>query len=124
MRKFVIVLVIAALLAMSVPAAYADTIYIVQRGDTLFLISVRFNVSMSAIMSANGIANPNIIYVGQRLVIPTGGGTPGATPPPTSGGTTYVVQRGDYLSLIAQRFGVSLSALMSANGIVNPNLIF
>jgi LysM repeat protein len=122
MKKLIMVLVIVALLAMSVPVAFADTIYIVQRGDTLFLISVRFNVSISAIMSANGLTNPNLIFVGQRLTIPTGGGTT-ATPPP-SGGTTYVVQRGDYLSLIAQRFGVSLSALMNANGIVNPNLIF
>ncbi len=121
MKRLVMVLVMVAVLAMSVPVAHADTTYIVQRGDTLFLISVRFNVSLSAILSANGIVNPNLIFVGQRLIIPTGGGS--ATPPPT-GGTTYVVQRGDYLSLIAQRFGVSLSALMSANGIVNPNLIF
>lgn len=122
MKKLLILLVMVALLATSVPAVYADSTYIVQPGDTLFVISVRFNVSMSAIMSANGITNPNIIYVGQRLTIPSGGGS--ATPPPTTGGTTYIVQRGDYLSLIAQRFGVSLSTLMSANNIANPNLIY
>ncbi len=121
MKKLIYGLVIAAMLVTAAGPAYADTAYTVQPGDTLFLISVRFNVTMQAIMNANGIVNANLIYVGQRLTIPTGGGA--ATPPPAPGGT-YIVQRGDYLSLIAQRFGVTLAALMAANSLSNPNLIY
>jgi LysM repeat protein len=45
-------------------------VYIVQEGDTLFGIAMRFGVRVMAIASANGISNINLIYIGQRLVIP------------------------------------------------------
>lgn len=46
------------------------TVYTVVRGDTLYRIARRFGVSISAIMAANGITNANLIYAGQRLIIP------------------------------------------------------
>lgn len=52
------------------PPATGGTIYVVQPGDNLFRISLRFGRSMYAIASANGITNINRIYAGQRLVIP------------------------------------------------------
>ena len=129
MKKLLMALVAASLLLTAVAPVFADTIYIVQPGDNLFRISLKFNVSVSALMAANGITNPNLIFVGQRLVIPSPGTvvTPPATttsPPPSGSTTTYVVQRGDTLFLISLRFNVSISALMAANGITNPNLIF
>ncbi|HLE30858.1 MAG TPA: LysM peptidoglycan-binding domain-containing protein [Anaerolineales bacterium] len=129
MKKLLMALVAASLLLTAVAPVFADTIYIVQPGDNLFRISLKFNVSVSALMAANGITNPNLIFVGQRLVIPSPGTvvTPPATttsPPPSGSTTTYVVQRGDTLYLISLRFNVSISALMAANGITNPNLIF
>lgn len=48
----------------------APRTYVVQRGDTLLTISLRFNRSVQAIAAANNIANPNRIFVGQTLVIP------------------------------------------------------
>ncbi|MCC7448544.1 MAG: LysM peptidoglycan-binding domain-containing protein [Anaerolineae bacterium] len=45
-------------------------VYVVQRGDNLFRISLRFGVSMQALAAANGITNYNYVYVGQVLVIP------------------------------------------------------
>ena len=129
MKKLLMALVAASLLLTAVAPVFADTIYIVQPGDNLFRISLKFNVSVSALMAANGITNPNLIFVGQRLVIPSPGTvvTPPATttsPPPSGSTTTYVVQRGDTLYLISLRFNVTISALMAANGITNPNLIF
>lgn len=63
-------------------------VYRVQRGDTLLGIAMRFRVSMWDIVLANNIVNPSLIYVGQRLVIPTRypvPGTPTVTISPTSG---------------------------------------
>jgi LysM repeat protein len=45
-------------------------VYIVQKGDTLSAIARRFNVTVDAIVVANGLTNPNLIHPGQRLVIP------------------------------------------------------
>lgn len=97
--------------------------YIVQRGDTLTSIAARFNVTVQAILAANPlITNPNLIFVGQVIRIPTV--QPPPPPPPPTGGR-YVVQPGDTLAAIARRFNVRLPALIAANPqIANPNLIF
>ena len=74
----IVCLVIAAVpgVALAAPAsapAYSNcTSRVVQPGENLFRISLRYNVTMAAIMQANGIANANYIYVGQVLCIPTG----------------------------------------------------
>jgi LysM repeat protein len=125
MRKLLVVLLVITLIAPSAGPALADTVYTVQSGDTLFGIATRFGVSLSALASANGITNLNLIFVGEPLTIPgSGGGSNPPPPPPTGSGTSYVVQRGDTLSAIAVRFGVSLADLIAANGLANPNLLF
>ena len=100
--------------------------YVVRSGDTLNSIAARFGVSPAVLARANGISNPNKIYVGQRLVIsgsaaPAPQPKPGATAP--SGGV-YIVQRGDTLAKIAARYRTTVSALMALNGISNPNKIW
>ena len=62
------------------PGAY--TFYTVRPGDNLFRISLRFGVSQYAIMQANGLMNPNYIYAGQVLRIPTGPVYPSPNPYP------------------------------------------
>lgn len=57
--------------------------YTVRSGDTLSAIGARFGVSYMDIARANGIANPNLIYAGQQLVIPGRGGTPAPAPNPS-----------------------------------------
>ena len=57
--------------------------YIVRPGDTLWSIAQRFGVTPQAIMLANGITNPNYIFVGQTLIIPTAP-TPPYPPTPTN----------------------------------------
>jgi LysM repeat protein len=87
--------------------------YTVQWGDTLSSIGRRFGVSVDAIVSANGLANPNFIYVGQVLTIPSWA-------PPVPGPGTYVVQPGDNLFRISLKFNVTMESLIAANYIVNP----
>lgn len=60
------------------------TTYVVQRGDTLYSIARRFGVTVAELSRLNGIANPNVIRVGQRLRIPTQDTTPTPTPSPTT----------------------------------------
>jgi len=110
-----IVIVLTLLSSFGATTVYAreSSIYIVQPGDTLIRISVRHGVSVSQLASANGLRWNSWVYVGQQLVIP--GDTEGSTQPP--GATTYIVQRGDTLTRIAARHGVSVSRLARANGL-------
>ena len=59
--------------------------YVVQRGDTLAAIGARYGTTVSAIVRANGIANPSLIVAGQRLTIP--GASSGGSAAPGAGGT-------------------------------------
>lgn len=119
------------LLVLTITIASALT-YRVTWGDTLTKIANRFGTSVNSILQVNPqITNPNLIFVGQDLEIPTGDTPtdppptpiPPPSPPPTSG-QTYVVQPGDTLSAIARRFNTTISAIAQASGISNINLIF
>lgn len=98
--------------------------YIVMRGDTLKALANRFGTSMDVLVSLNpDITNINVIYEGQRLVVPSGSGVP-SDPPPASG-QTYTVRRGDTLRIIAGRFNTTVDALLKVNPqITNANLIY
>ncbi|HEX3053843.1 MAG TPA: LysM domain-containing protein, partial [Aggregatilineaceae bacterium] len=136
-RWFILGLLLVALLVPSLhepaQAQGGSTQHVVQAGENLYRIALRYGVTWPAIAAANGITNPNLIYVGQVLIIPAPGTTPtpatpipGAPVPTTapSTGGTYTVVAGDTLSRIALRFGTTVQAIVSANGITNPNLIY
>ncbi|MBW4436933.1 MAG: LysM peptidoglycan-binding domain-containing protein [Pleurocapsa minor GSE-CHR-MK-17-07R] len=102
-------------------------------GDNMFRISLRYNTTVNAIASANGIVNPALIIVGQVLNIPGCGGTSGTGAPITansSGGTSscagqqYTVQQNETLFQISLRYNVPVNSIASCNGISNINLIF
>jgi membrane-bound lytic murein transglycosylase D len=92
----------------------------VRRGDTLSDIANRYGVTVNAIKAANGLSSSRI-YPGKVLRIPAGVGSP-QTQKTASGGTTYRVRKGDTLYDIAQRFGVSISALRRANGLSSSRI--
>jgi len=98
--------------------------YIVMRGDTLRLLANRFGTTVDTLVSLNSsIVNVNLIYEGQRLVVPSGQGVP--VPPPPAGGQVYYVQSGDTLRKIAAKFNTTVDAILKANPqISNPNVIY
>ncbi|WP_084037866.1 lytic transglycosylase domain-containing protein [Demequina sp. NBRC 110053] len=121
--------------AQSVDTSASGT-YIVAAGDTVWDLARRHGVSVSSITSANDLGRSAVIRVGQRLRIP--GASAAGSAKATSGaklatdanlgdfgGATqsYTVTAGDTLAAIANRFGVSTTAIVSANGIKNPSLI-
>ena len=95
------------------PPPPSGSVYYVQRGDTLRKIAARFSTTLDALLRLNPqISNPNVIYVGQAISVP-------------SGASTYAVQRGDTLRIIAHKFGTTVDALLALNPkITNPNLIY
>jgi LysM repeat protein len=111
--------------AAATPAA-SGGLYAVKRGDTLAGIARSFGVSASSIIQANGIANPNLVYINQNLVIPGGSsrdGAPASAPLP-AGSASYVVQAGDTLAQLARRYDTTVAAIVQANGLASPDLIW
>jgi LysM repeat protein len=121
MVAIVLVALLLPLVAAPAAGAAGGVWYTVRWGDTLYRIARQHGVTVNAIVQANGLANPNYIRSGQRLLIPTGSG------PSTGPGCSYqvhTVQRGDTLYAISRRYGVTVWAIVQANGLASPNLIF
>jgi LysM repeat protein len=118
-----------AVLLMMLPATAQDdttqTIHVVNRGDTLFRVAQRYGVSMNDLIEANSITNPSRILPGQELIIPNFDPLPDTVENALVAGTptTYVVQPGDTLGAISQRFGMTIDQLMLLNNIYDPNQI-
>ncbi|MDF1515636.1 MAG: LysM peptidoglycan-binding domain-containing protein [Anaerolineae bacterium] len=107
------------------PVSATPGVHVVQPGETLYSIAVRYGTTVGAVSQANSIANPSLIHPGQELRIPAGSseGTM-VTPPTTTGGTVYVVKHGDNLFRIGLRFGFDQYYLAQYNGIENVSMIY
>lgn len=116
-RAMVLLLLLASLMNSAQPVHAQDTngpIYIVQPGDNLSSIAARFNISMTDLMSANGITDPNQLAAGQQLIIPGLEGVTGTL-------NTEVINFGDsYRSLIRQT-QVSEDLFKKLNRVVSPS---
>lgn len=107
---------------MAAPAATAGT-YTVKSGDTLGGIAARHHSSSAAIASANHIANPNALKVGQVLRIPAASAVKKpAARKATVPASRYTVKGGDTLYAISRRTGVPVQQLMRANNMSSSNL--
>jgi LysM repeat protein len=97
----------------------------VQRGESISSIAALYNTTVNAIVRANNLKNPNVIYKGQKLKIPTSGGSSGGS----SGGTSgcrfrHTVKKGEWVYQIARSYGVSPQSVLAANNLSNPSLIY
>ncbi len=106
------------------PVQTPDIAYVVERGDSLSVIARRFNTSVARLASLNQLQSRNRIQIGQRLLLPQDNnlGTPQIAAVEDDG--SYTVRRGDTVSLIAARFGVTEQALLGVNGIQDPHRIY
>jgi len=105
----------------SVTPASAQTadgpVYIVQSGDSLSLISSRFNVTLEDLMNANGISDPNLLSAGQELVIPGLEGISGVL-------VTEFVQFGDSFRSLSRRTQIASPTLRKLNRLVSPTELY
>jgi len=127
----VLMMVASSLAAVSVSEASAlcQQYHTVQAGENLFRIALRYNTTVATLRAANGLANANLIYVGQALCVAPVNTNPQPAPQPVpqpvpGDQTSYRVQPGDTLFAIARRFNVSMALLAQINGITNPSRIF
>jgi len=86
-------------------------IHVVSQGDVLWRIAEAYHSDVNQIIYLNQLDNPNILVVGQSLVIP-------------EPHLEYVIQPGDNLWAIASKLEVTVQELQQFNNITNPNLIF
>lgn len=110
-----------------------DCVYVVQPGDNLYRISINHNTTLDALRAANPNIIGDIIQPGDRINLPdceAGPGTGGSVAPPATddGGitgtgtqTVHIVQTGETLSVIARQYGVTITDIVQANNLANPN---
>lgn len=96
-------------------------IYTVQPGDTIYIISHLFKVSMQSILELNDIDNPSIIYPGMKIVLPRDAVNP--FQPIVPGLIRYTIIDGDTIYMIARRFGTSVDSILNANPGTDPNML-
>ncbi|MBQ6937188.1 MAG: LysM peptidoglycan-binding domain-containing protein, partial [Clostridia bacterium] len=95
-------------LGMLSSSAFASVSYTVQKGDSYWLISQKFNTSLSSVLSANNATSNTSLNTGQKITVPS---------------NTYTVQKGDTYYLIAKKCGVTLSSLLSANNATQSSVL-
>jgi LysM repeat protein len=103
------------------------SMYVVAKGDSLSEIASRFDVRMKKLMALNGIKDPDLIKVGQTLVVPGDADSAAGEPEPeeetgepsvsAADGGQYEVKKGDTLSEIAVEFGSSVKEIKRANNL-------
>lgn len=110
----------------------ASATHTVAAGETVSAIAVRYGTTTQAVLAANGLSWSSIIYPGQKLVVPGGQETaapaapqaPAAPAAPAAPSTSHVVVAGDTVTAIAQKHGVTVAAVLSANGLRPSSIIY
>lgn len=100
------------------PKPAGETVYTVKAGDTLSKIAAQYGITYQAIAVHNGIANPNLIHVGQKIKIPAGNGAQTAP-------KTYTVKKGDSLwAIAASRLGAGARwpEIQKLNGLTSTTI--
>ncbi len=110
-------------------AVLATDEVVVRPGDTLTSISRRHDVSIERLVELNRLANPNRIYVGQRLQLTTApaaspASAPAAPKPEARPERRHTVRAGEHLTRISRHYGVTIAAIVAANRLADPSRIY
>ncbi len=103
------------------PGPECETPYVVQPCDTLHSIATRHNISVEAIIECNALPNPNCITIGQIIMLPS---TVEGLTPPSWCAEVHVVQPGETLFSIAQKYGVPMQVILAYNTLLDPTWIW
>jgi LysM repeat protein len=143
-QKLTLTTAVAAVAATPIATAPAGSTgiskYTVAKGDTISAIAKRYGVATTAVLSTNGLGWTSVIYPGQVVSIP---GKPVAavatapavetpavaveTPVTVTGHAVtgyYIIQKGDSITRIAAKFGVSVQSVLDANGLTRSSIIY
>lgn len=91
--------------------------YIVQPGDSLFSIAIKFGTTVELLAAANNISDPSVIAPGLRLVIPGFEGVSGTL-------DLRTIEYGETLQSLSQRYGIPVDAIVRLNRVLNPDRLF
>jgi LysM repeat protein len=109
-------------------ASATPIVHVVKAGETIIYIASDYGTSPESIMKANGLdeSSARLLHVGQELVIPStgpvGGPEPDSTQPPPQ--VIHEVASGETLSSIADQYDTSVEAILAANKLSSPDLIY
>ncbi len=107
-----------------------DLSYVVRRGDSLSVIAERYRTTISELVAINQLRDRNTIRIGQQILLPQQDGSiptlvvNDGSPLEVPANGLYEVRRGDTLSIIAERYRVSVDSLVSLNSLNNQGMIF
>lgn len=97
-----------------------SNLYVVQKGDSLYSIGLKYGLTVDELKKANNLSSNNL-SIGQELYIP-GLETEEQLPEETPNEITYVVQKGDSLWSIAKKYGINVNELKEYNNLTNNTL--
>lgn len=132
-RKLFINLFIFMIFSLSL---FADSSYKVEKGDTLYSISRKYQITVAELRAANNLSENDIIKIGQKLIIPSADISTAAAllsdntkkeenqaKALENASSVYVVQKGDTLYAIARKCGLTVAELVSLNDIDTSTVI-
>lgn len=128
------ILILLALVFSSLFSLFADTSYVVQKGDTLYSISRKYQITVAELRAANNFSEQDVLKAGQKLVIPeadigtaaalsSSKSNTAATVTKTTTTKDYIVAKGDTLYGIARANGMSVAELLSINNLDSSDVI-
>ncbi|UTY23861.1 LysM peptidoglycan-binding domain-containing protein [Treponema denticola] len=97
-----------------------DIVHIIEKGDTLYALSKKYNTPIDSILKKNNLSDPSKIKIGQKIIIPVESSAKNDKKTNAKTGSeeiTHVIQKGDTLYALAKKFGIKFSDLLKLNGI-------
>lgn len=110
-----------------IPINFTDSLdkmdtYVIQKGDTLYLIAKRIGSTIDELAALNGIQDVDMIYAGDILLLPKNSSD--GLVEDENGTRVYTVKAGDTLYSIARRYRTTVGRLINLNRLTNPDMIY